>query len=42
MLVNSWLENYLFNSLKAMGIIDANEHPLGKTRGGYRKSKEIK
>ncbi|MUG91495.1 hypothetical protein F7734_02915 [Scytonema sp. UIC 10036] len=42
MSANSWLEDYLFNSLKAMGIIDANEQPLGETRGGDRKSKEIK
>ncbi|NEQ20300.1 MAG: hypothetical protein F6K28_13855 [Microcoleus sp. SIO2G3] len=35
---NSWLENYLFNSLKSMGIIDSSELPLGETRGGDRKS----
>jgi hypothetical protein len=35
---NSWLEDYLFNSLKTMGIIDSNEQPLGETRGGDRKS----
>lgn len=35
---NGWLEDYLFNSLKSMGIIDPNELPLGETRGGDRKS----
>lgn len=36
---NKWLEDYLFNSLKSMGIIGANELPIGETRGGDRKSK---
>ena len=36
---NSWLENYLFNSLKAMEIIENGEKPLGETRGGDRKNK---
>lgn len=35
---NSWLETYLFNSLKSMGVIDASEAPLGETRGGDRKA----
>ena len=35
---NSWLENYLFNSLKSMGIIENDEIPLGETRGGDRKT----
>jgi len=39
---NSWLEDYLFNSLKAMGIIDNDELPVGETRGGDRKSKNSK
>ncbi|MBW4607207.1 MAG: hypothetical protein KME22_08275 [Hassallia sp. WJT32-NPBG1] len=38
---NSWLESYLFNSLKAMGIINPDEIPLGETRGGDRRSKDI-
>lgn len=39
---NSWLEHYLFNSLKSMGIIDPDENPLGETRGGDRKSEKVK
>ncbi len=38
---NSWLEKYLFNSLKSMGIIDESETPLGETRGGDRKTNKI-
>jgi hypothetical protein len=38
---NRWLEDYLFNSLKTMGIIDNDESPIGETRGGDRKSKNV-
>ena len=39
---NKWLEDYLFASLKSMGIIDATETPIGETRGGDRKSENYK
>jgi hypothetical protein len=35
-----WIENFTFDSLKAMGLISANEERLGETRGGDRKSKD--
>jgi hypothetical protein len=39
---NKWLEDYLFTSLKSMGIIDKSEIPIGETRGGDHKSQKYK
>ncbi|MBP5977001.1 hypothetical protein HW132_30845 [Brasilonema sp. CT11] len=39
---NRWLEIYLFDSLKTMGLIPQEEHKLGENRGGDRKSKNFK
>lgn len=36
---NRWLELYLFDSLKTMGLIPQDESKLGENRGGDRKSK---
>ncbi len=35
---NRWLELYLFDSLKSMGLIPQDEQKLGENRGGDRKS----
>jgi hypothetical protein len=37
---NRWVELYLFDSLKTMGLIDQNEEKLGENRGGDRKSEK--
>jgi hypothetical protein len=37
-----WIENFTFDSLKSMGLIDVNEERLGETRGGDRKSEDYK
>jgi hypothetical protein len=39
---NKWLEEYLFNSLKSMGIIETSEIPIGESRGGDRRSQDYK
>lgn len=31
---NRWVELYLFDSLKTMGLIPQNEQKLGNNRGG--------
>ena len=39
---NRWLELYLFDSLKTMGLIPQDETKLGENRGGDRKSQNYK
>lgn len=39
---NRWLELYLFDSLKTMGLISQKEEKLGENRGGDRKSSKYK
>ncbi len=39
---NRWLELYLFDSLKSMGLIPQDETKLGENRGGDRKSQNYK
>jgi hypothetical protein len=39
---NRWLELYLFDSLKTMGLIPHEEEKLGENRGGDRKSNKYK
>lgn len=39
---NRWLELYLFDSLKTMGLISPNEEKVGENRGGDRKSIKYK
>lgn len=39
---NRWLENFLFDSLQTMGLIDKELEKLGENRGGDRKSAKLK
>jgi predicted HicB family RNase H-like nuclease len=39
---NRWVELYLFDSLKNMGLIAQDEQKLGENRGGDRKSDKFK
>jgi hypothetical protein len=37
-----WFENFAFDSLQTMGLIESTAEKLGEVRGGDRKSSEYK